>query len=322
LTDGARPGRPVAFATGVAVLLSALALLLPVATSLGAYALYLLATGFLWATLASAWSLLAFAGQVSFGHAAFFGAGAYTSALLAQGAAWNPWLGVLAAGAAGAGIAVPIGLATHRLAGAYLALATFAYAEGWRVVALNWTGLTGGGAGLIGIPPLPLGGAPASDGIGGTRVETYYAALALLGLGVVSFAALRGSRVGLAWAAIREREQRAQLLGVVPTPHKLLAFACSGALTALAVALYAHAVRFIEPDLVFGRGMSILPMVMAIFGGLHTLLGPPVGALTLYLASELLLQPTLPRLHQLPYAAALIAVILFLPGGLAGLRRH
>jgi branched-chain amino acid transport system permease protein len=285
------------------------------------YYLYLLGTGLLYAALATAWNLLAFAGQISFGHAAFFGAGAYTSALLVQRAAWNPWLGVVAAAGAGALAAVPIGLACHRLTGAALALATLAYAEAWRVVALNWTDLTGGGAGLVGIAPLPALPLPVAPAGAEDRAWSYYLALALLATALALFATLRPTRVGLAWAAIREREARARMLGIAPMRYKLLAFVCSGVLTAAGGALYAHAVRFVEPDVVFGRSLSMLPLVMATFGGVHTLWGPPVGALGLYLASELLLQPTLPQLHQLPYALALLAAVLCLPRGLAGLGR-
>ncbi len=300
----------------------ALALTGPPLLSFNPYALYVLGTAFLWATLASAWNLLAFAGQISFGHAVYFGSGAYTSALLTQRAGWSPWLAVGAAAGVGAVVALPIGLTAHRLAGASLALATFAYAEGGRLIALNWTSLTGGGAGLIGIPalpPLPLG-LPVE--LTRERAGGYYLALALLLLALGVFAGLRRTPVGLAWAAIRECPQRAQLLGIAPAPYKLLAFACSGALTAAGGALYAHAVRFIEPDLVFGRALSLLPLIMAVFGGVHTLLGPAAGALLLYLASEVVLQPALPRLHQLPYAVALILVVLFLPRGLAGLSRR
>jgi branched-chain amino acid transport system permease protein len=289
------------------------ALALPPLVGFDPYYLYVLGTAFRWATLASAWSLLAFAGQISFGHAAYFGAGAYASALLAQRAGWNPWLGLAAAGLAGAVAAVPMGLAARRLAGASLALATFAYAEVCRLLAVNWTGLTGGGAGLVGIPALPL----LRD-----RTGHYYLALALLAGALAGFAGIRRTTVGLAWAAIREREQRAQLLGLGPTPYKLLAFVCSGALTAVAGGLSAHTVRFVDPDLVFGRGLSLLPLVMATLGGVHALLGPPTGALVLYLASEVVLQPMLPRLHQLPYAVALVLVVLYLPRGLSGLVRH
>lgn len=294
-----------------------LAVVFPVLAGFHPYYLYLLGTGYLLASLASAWGLLAYAGQISFGHAAFFGLGAYTAALLALRAGLTPWLGILAGGLAAALAALPIGASTHLLRGAYLALGSLAYAEIFRVVALNWSGLTGGGAGLIGLPALPA--LPLGVEIARERAGGYYLSLALLIVALAVFAGLRRSRLGLAWAAIRERQERAQLLGVSPTPYKLLAFACSAALTGLAGGLYAHSVRFIEPDLVFGRYFSILPLVMATFGGLHTLLGPPVGALFLYLVSELLFHPLLPRLHQLPYALALIGVILYLPRGLAGL---
>lgn len=307
-------------ALGIAAV--AVALAFPSLVAFNPYYLYLVGTALLFASLASAWNLLAYAGQISFGHAAYFGAGAYASALLAQQAGWNPWLGVMAAAAVGVVVAVPIGLMTCRLSEAYLALATLAYAEGWRLIALNWTGLTEGGAGLIGIPalpPLPLG-LPVDVSRG--RAGGYYLALLLLLVTLTVFAQLRRSRIGLAWAAIRVHEPRAELLGVTPTPYKLLAFVCSGALTAMGGALYAHAVRFLEPDLVFGRSLSLLPLVMATFGGVRTLLGPTVGALLLYLSSELVFQPALPQLHQLPYALALILVVLVLPRGLVGFGRH
>lgn len=295
------------------------AVLFPALVGHDPYYLYLGGTGLLYAALASAWNLLAYAGQISFGHAAFFGAGAYASALLSLERGWNPWLGVTVAWIAGAGVAVPIGLAAHRLGGAYLALATLAYAEVWRVLAHNWTDVTGGGSGLIGIPALPAPRIPID--LGPERARSYYLALALLGAALLVFATLSRTRVGLAWAAIRERPQRAELCGIAATRYKVLGFVCSGALTAAGGALYAHTVRFVEPDLVFGRGMSILPLVMATFGGVRTLWGPPAGALLLYLASELWLAPLWPRLHQLPYALALALVVLCLPRGLAGLGR-
>jgi branched-chain amino acid transport system permease protein len=299
-----------------------LAIAFPALVASDPYFLYVGAAACLWATLATAWGLLAYAGQVSFGQAAFFGVGAYTSALLAQRAGLSPWLGVFAAGLAGAVVAAPIGLTAHRLRGAYLALGTLAYAEALRLVALNWTGLTGGGSGLVGIPDLPAPGLEASLALSRGRAGGYYISLALL-LGTLGIAAgLRRGRAGLAWAAIRECEERAAQLGVAATPYKVLAFVCSGAVTAVGGALYAHAVRFVEPDLVFGRSLSLLPLVMATFGGALPLLGPACGALLLYLSSELVFQPLLPRLHQLPYALALIVSVLALPQGLAGLVRR
>jgi branched-chain amino acid transport system permease protein len=299
-----------------------LAIAFPALVAFDPYFLYVGGTAYLWAALATAWALLAYAGQVSFGQAAFFGSGAYASALLAQRAGLSPWVALAGAGLVGAVVAAPVGLTGHRLRGAYLALGTLAYAEALRLIALNWTALTGGGSGLVGIPDLP---APALlPGLALTRGRAggYYVALLLLLGALGAAAALRRSRVGLAWAAIRESEERAAQLGVAATPYKVLAFLCSGAVTALGGAVYAHAVRFIDPDLVFGRSLSLLPLVMATFGGALSPLGPAGGALLLYLGSELVFQPLLPRLHQLPYALALIVTVLALPRGLAGLARR
>ncbi|MFQ5899114.1 MAG: branched-chain amino acid ABC transporter permease [Candidatus Methylomirabilia bacterium] len=284
------------------------------------YYLYLFATAFLFGTLATAWNLLAYAGQISFGHAAFFGIGAYGAALTSL-AGVSPWWAIGFGGAMGAVGALGIGLAAGRLSGAYLALATLAYAELWRGVALNWTGLSGGGAGLVGIPPLsPLPWLPVSLTQG--RVGGYYLSLALLLLALAVLFAVLHSKIGLAFAAVREEEERASLLGLRPLPWKLLAFSLSAWLTALAGGLYVHTVRVVEPDLVFSRHFSILPLVMAMVGGLHTLLGPAIAAFVLYLVSELLFHPYAPALHQLPYALALVLVILYFPGGLARLLRR
>lgn len=271
------------------------------------YILYLGGTAFLFAALASAWNLLATAGPISFGHAAFFGLGAYTSVLLSTRAGLPIWVTLPLAGIVGALGALPMGISAQWLRGPYLALATLAWAEIYRLLAMNWTGLTGGGSGLIGIPPL------------GNRLVGYYAGLGLLTVVFLASLSILRSRVGLAFVALRESEDRARTLGVPATAYRLLAFALSGGLTALCGGVYAHTVRFIEPDLVFGRYYSILPLVMATFGGAYTLLGPIVGTLSLYLVSELLFLPYLPSLHQLPYALALVAVVFLLPRGLASL---
>ncbi len=308
-------------------LLAALAIVLLIAlpplTDFHPYYLYLLTTAFLFGTMATAWNLLAYAGQISFGHAAFFGLGAYGSALTSLGGV-SPWPAIGLGGLLGVAGAVGIGFASLRLRGAYLALATLAYAEALRGIAFNWSGVTGGGAGLIGIPALPEVGWLPLDFTRG-RAGSYYLSLAVLLAVVGSFEWVLRSRVGLAFAALREEEERASLLGLRPAGWKLLAFILSALFTALAGALYVHTVRVVEPDLVFSRYFSILPLVMATFGGLHTVLGPAAGALVLYLMSELLLHPYVPALHQLPYALALIAATFYSRRGLAGFvvrRRH
>jgi branched-chain amino acid transport system permease protein len=295
----------------------AVLLFVPPASGFHPYYLYLLSSAFLFGTLATSWNLLAYAGQISFGHAAFFGLGAYGSALFSL-RGLSPWLTILLGGLVGAIGAAGIGLVSARLRGAYLALATLAYAEIWRGIAQNWTAVSGGSAGLIGIPSLPAVSWLPVDFTRG-RAGGYYLSLTFLLVALVVFAAILRSRVGLAFAAIREEEERGELLGLPSLRYKLLAFALSAFFTALAGGLYVHTIRVVEPDLVFGRYYSILPLVMAVFGGLGTLLGPPAAALGLYLLSELVLHPYAPALHQFPYALALILVILCLPGGLAGL---
>ncbi len=283
---------------GIGLFAAGLALLPPL-SGFHPYYLYLVSIALLFSTLATAWNLLAYAGQISFGHAAFFGLGGYGAALASLGGL-SPWAAIPLGGFVGASSAAGIGLAAGRLRGAYLALATLAYAEIWRGIAHNWTEVTGGGAGLI----LPL------DAMR-DRTVAYYLALAFLVLILPVFAGVRRSRVGLAFAAIREEEERASLLGVHPLPWKVLAFALSGFFSALAGGLYVHMVHVAEPDLLFSRYFSILPLVMATLGGLGTLLGPSIAALGLYLLSELVFHPLVPAFHQLPYALALILVVLY-----------
>jgi len=292
------------------VAVTALLVLLP-AVGLPPYYLHLLATAFVLATLASAWSVLAWGGQISFGQAAFFGVGAYAAALAAIHGVGS-WAALGLGAAAGAAAGALVSVAALRLHGAPLALATLACAEIGRGIALNWEWLTGGGAGIVGIPALP---GPASS----PRAAAYYLALLLLIITLSVFSWMTGSRLGLALAAVREDSERASLLGVNPSTWKLAAFTLSGGLTGAAGGLYAHMVRVVEPDLVFSSWYSLAPLIMATLGGPRTVLGPAAAAIGLYLANELVLQPVVPALHQVGYALALIAAVLFLPGGLGGL---
>jgi branched-chain amino acid transport system permease protein len=294
-----------------AIAVAALLLALLPGAGLQPYYLHVLTTACIFATLASAWSLLAWGGQISFGQAAFFGIGAYAAALAALHGAQSAIslaLGAVAGSIAGALVSA----VAFRLSGAPLTLATLACAEMGRGLALNWERLTGGGEGLVGIPA--LAGAAYSP-----RAAAYWLALLLLGVTLGVFVCVTRSRMGLALAAIRDDETRAGLLGVKPALWKLAAFALSGGLTGAAGGLYAHIVRVVEPDLVFGAWYSVAPLIMATVGGARTTVGPAVAAVGLYLASELVLQPWAPALHQAAYALALIAAVLFLPGGLGGL---
>ena len=281
------------------------------ATGLPPYYLHLLATAFILATLASAWSLLAWGGLISFGQAAFFGAGAYAAALAAIHGVPS-WAAPVIGAAAGATAGASVSLVALRLHGAPLALATLACAEIGHGIALNCDRLTGGGAGLVGIPALP---GPADS----PRAAAYGLALLLLAATLSTFGWMARSRLGLALAALRDDRERAGLLGVNPATWKLAAFALSGSLTGAAGGLYASIVGVVEPDLVFSPWYSLAPLVMATLGGPRTTLCPAAAAVGLYLASELVLHPLVPALHGSGYALALIAAVLFLPGGLGGL---
>jgi len=277
--------------------------------SLPVYYVYLLTIAFVLATLATAWSLLARSGQVSFGHAGFLGLGAYAAALGSL-AGISPWIAVAVGGLVGAAGGSLVGLASHRLRGAALTLATLAVAELLRGLALNWTSMTGGGSGLIGIPSLRLVPRALGNAAAG-RAAAYYAALGLLLGALALLTVIARSRIGLRLAAIRENEPRAMILGLSPLPWKTLAFALSAAVTGLAGGLYAHIIGSLSPDVAFDRLFSLAPIVMTALGGAHTMLGPAIAAIALYLGSELIFHRVAPAFHQLPYALLLIVVVYF-----------
>ncbi|HEY7677678.1 MAG TPA: branched-chain amino acid ABC transporter permease [Candidatus Methylomirabilis sp.] len=284
----------------------------------GDYGLYVAATACLFAILALAWALPAWFGLFSFGQAAFFGVGAYASALLAGRAGLSPWLGVAAAGVAAAGVAAGLGVACLHLRGPYFSLATLAAAEILRAVATNWEGLTEGAQGLVGIPALP----PLALGPlrldAGSRPGAYGAALVALLVLFVTAGVLQNSAAGAAWAAIRENEERAESLGVPAFRWKMLALLLSAAATGLAGALYAHMLRHLDPATAFNVQFSVMPLVMGFLGGVEHRAGPVAGAVGLYLLNELVLQRWLPTAHLLFYALAIGLVVLYFPRGLHG----
>jgi len=268
--------------------------------------------------------VMGFAGQVSLGQAAFFAIGAYASGLFSTGLGWNPWLGVVAAVAAGAVAAVAIGLPVFRLSGLLLAMATLGFGVIVYYVLNNWAAVTGGPSGLTGIPPLS---------VGGIAIDTDARALVLVGFVLLLALGLAGnlvdSRVGRALRAIHGSEAAAASAGIDVMRLKLAVFAAAGGLTALAGALYAHYVRFINPS-PFGIGYSIELVVMVVLGGVSSLPGAVLGAAAVVLLVEALraLVPALGASHGAAeyeivlFGLVLMAFMIFLPGGLAGGRRR
>jgi branched-chain amino acid transport system permease protein len=276
------------------------------------------ATACLFAILALAWGLPAWFGFYSFGQAAFFGVGAYASALVALRAGLSPWLGLGGAGLAAAAVAVGLGATCLHLRGPYFSLATLAAAEILRAIATNWEALTEGAQGLLGIPALPPWHFGPLRLDPGARPGAYSLALIALAILYVTAHGLLHSRAGTAWAAIRENEDRAESLGVPAFRWKLLALVLSAAASGMAGSLYAHLLRHLEPATAFHPQFSVMPLVMGILGGVEHPAGPVAGALALYLLNELFLQRWLPTGHLLFYAVAIGLVVLYFPRGLHG----
>ena len=291
-------------AVAVAVVLLA-AIVAPFALARAEYAIDVLFLIFLYGAMATAWNLLGgFAGQVSFGHAAFLGIGAYTTAIMTQ-ANLPLWLAV-PAGALLAGLySLVIGIPAFRLRGPYFSIATIGIGEATRLIALNWTSLTGGASGLT------LSNAPPI-------VVQYFAALALCAASVAIAAWIRTSRFGYALAAVRQDPDAAETLGVATTVAKTQALFVSACLLGVAGSVYALHYLFISPDSVFGFGTSIGFVIMPIIGGLGTVTGPLIGAV-LYTFIREQLAATLPNADLLAFGLLLIAIVVFEPKGLLGI---
>jgi len=289
-----------------------LAVLLPALVGPREYLLYLGTMALVFSVLAQSWSLQAQAGLISFGHAAFFGVGAYGSALLSLRWQFSPWIALAAA----ALLAAATGLAAAEIAGdltgPYFSLTTLALAEILRVVALHWTSLTEGAWGLVGIPGLPWIGARE------TRAAEYYAALVMLAAMCGTSAWVQRAPLGLALHAIRQGEARAAASGVDARRVKRIALALSGLFAGGAGALHVHIFHWVDPASAFSLNLSVLPLIMAMFGGSGYLLGPPLGAVVLYLGNELVFQRLAPGGQLWLYGGAVVLVILALPHGILG----
>lgn len=269
-----------------------------------------------------AWNLLAgICGQVSFGHAAFFGIGAYASAILVIKAGWNPYFAMMAAGVCGVLGSVIIGLPAFRLRGPYFALVILGFAEVMKLLAMNLTWLTEGSQGIFNIPPLPpiqLGSINLEFFV--SRTTNYYvAAFLMLGIYLAAFF-LRRSNIGLAMAAVHGDEETAAGIGVPVVQTKAIALAVSAFCTAVMGAFYAHYIRFLSPDSAFDGYWSLMPIVGSLFGGMTTLIGPMAGALVITGMDEFIFKSLFETGHKMFLGLLLALVIVWTPSGLLGNR--
>ncbi len=272
---------------------------------------------FFWGTLASAWNLVGgFAGQISLGHTAFFGIGAYTSTLLWLKFGLSPWLGMFAGAGLAILVAIGIGVPCFRLRSHFFALATIAFGEVLRHVASYWRGLTQGGVGLL-IPFKPEIGNFMFRG----KIPYAYIALGLMLLIILVSYIIRNSRFGFYLISLREDLDAAETLGVNTARCKLIALIISVFFTAVAGTFYAQYLLFIDPDTVFSLPLSIELALLTIIGGLGTVIGPIIGAFIL-IPLDVLLRGYLggisAGLNFIVYGIVLVVAVIYFPRGVAG----
>ncbi|MBK5259066.1 MAG: branched-chain amino acid ABC transporter permease [Thermoanaerobaculia bacterium] len=311
------------------------------------YILHMMILIFINVVMGSSWNILGgYTGQYSVGHAAYFGAGAYTTMLLLQYKQVAPWYGVWVGAAAALVVAVIIGSICFRLRGPYFVLASIAVAEIFRVATLNLKDITNGAEGVLitEIPPLVIGGRLITDWA--SKVPFYYIGLvfALLIIGVTWL--VRNSKLGYYFQAIREDQDAAHSLGIGLTFYKNVALAISAIFTSLAGSLYAVYVGFIDPSTVLGLDVSVQIVIICIIGGIGTITGPVVGAVLLVPLSEalrsnmitdllikvgivgeetrmgLFLKEHLSQAHVLIYGILVVVTILYMPAGIVGFVRR
>ena len=270
------------------------------------------------ALAAQGWNLLAgFGGQFSFGHAAFFGTGAYATAILQSRVGINAYAAFAAGIAAGAMVGAAIGYLSFRsgLRGSYFALVTLAFAEVLRILA-NSSEITGGAAGLLIRLDVSAGNFQFAS-----RAAFYWIALGLVGAVLVLNRAVERSRLGAQLVAVRENEEAARALGVDALRVKLVAITLSAGITAAAGCLYAQYYLFVDATIAYGSWISVEALLAPIIRGLGTVFGPLVGAVALHGLSELTkgLTGGVPGIDLVIFGAVLILMVAFVPGGLMGL---
>lgn len=273
----------------------------------------------LFAFIGVAWNLMGgYAKQLSLGHAAYFGLGAYTSTLLLIKFGISPWIGLVAGGIVAMLASLPIGWLCFRLRGPYFAIATIATAQVFMLLFLKFRDFAWGAEGTT-IPF--LGNAPLMMQFSG-KAPYYYIALALLVLGLVITYTIERSWMGNYLVAVGEDEDAAEAVGVNAPRIKRDIYLISAFLTALAGTFYVQYIYFIDPNTAFSFNVSVEAALVSIVGGIGTLWGPVLGTVLLEPTSALL-QSWLGASHggvQLTvYALILMAVILWRPTGLLGL---
>lgn len=258
--------------------------------------------------------LAGYTGQVSFGHAAFFGVGAYTAGIFAVKLGISPWWGMVFGGIFASLIGIIIGWICFRLRGPYFALATIAVGELFRLIATNWKSLTEGMGGIMIIQTFQ------------SKLPYYYLALFLAGISLFVFQRVVKSKWGYFFISIREDQDAAESLGINTTKYKNISLLISAFFTGLAGAFYMNYMAFIDPEVVFSlHHISIMAILVGIIGGVATTWGPVAGAFIMIGVQETfrssffgLAPKWVSQGHVLIFGILVILVILFMPNGIVG----
>ena len=277
------------------------------------------------AILALSWDILARTGQLSLAHAAFFGAGGYTAAILFKAFAWPIWIGILLGGVVAALIAWGLGTVTLRLFGIYFAIATLAFTEVLKVVVQKLPQHIAGGAAGMNIPalfrPQFIAGEMQRWEVAFIRNQNYFWVYAgVLAVAILISIILMNSRLRGAFTAVRTNEIVASVMGVNPARMKIIAFALSSFIVGLLGAVEAHRYGNVFPDGAFNVATTVTALVTPIFGGLYTTVGPILGAFSLSGIEEFL-KRTFSEGYMIGYGVVLVLTILLMPGGLISLQR-
>ncbi|RBI64988.1 branched-chain amino acid ABC transporter ATP-binding protein [Vreelandella sulfidaeris] len=278
------------------------------------YIYHIFITICLFAGLSTAWNIVGgYAGQLSLGHAIYYGIGAYTGMLMLN-AGVSPWISMFVGAVLAAGVAVAISYPCFKLHGPFYALASIAFLEVFHVISLNWVGLTGGANGVM--VPLELGW---STMVFSERLPSLVIVFGLMSLVLAVSWAIRRSKLGFQLVATRERESAARGAAIRTVHVRLYAAAISAGLTAMLGTFHGSYLTYIEPESAFNLTFSIQIVLFALVGGLGTVFGPLYGTILLVPITELArgwLGSSAIGLHGFVYGVVLILVVLFMPDGI------
>jgi branched-chain amino acid transport system permease protein len=279
------------------------------------YYQHLIIIALMWVVIGSSWNLLAgYTGQVSFGHAMFFGTGAYTAGILVIKLGMSAWWGMMFGGIVSMVIGLFVGWVCFRLRGPYFALATLAGGEIFRLIATNWESLTDGMVGILIIQTFK------------SKISYYYIALVLAVFCIYFIHLVMKSKWGYYFVSIREDQDAAESLGINTALYKNVSLLISSFFTGMAGAFYMNYMAFIDPEVVYSlHYISIMAILVGIVGGVATIMGPAVGAFVMVGVQETfrsaffgLAPKWVSQGHALVFGLLVVFVIMFLANGIVG----